>query len=194
LRSTTRFRSAGCRVARISAASRSWCARTLSGARGAPLRRRAWRQTDSTASTRAARMLRSDPGRAIERAPTVEEVIEELRVRLTLVALRARDDSEDARVCGPSATGLGLPMVLSSRLSQRTKRGSQARPDGSPAPRQTRPCGPVPAPPLRTSPCCPRIPGKPSATQKRSSRHGCRTAGARRRRSFRAQGAKSRTF
>jgi hypothetical protein len=31
LRSTTRFRSPGCRVARISAASRSWCARTSSG-------------------------------------------------------------------------------------------------------------------------------------------------------------------
>ena len=43
----------------------------------------------------------------IERAPTVEEVIDELRVRLTLVALRAQEDGEDARVCGPSATGLG---------------------------------------------------------------------------------------
>ena len=63
-------------------------------------------------------MLRSDPGRAIDRAPTVEDVLEELPVRLTLVALRGRDDSEDARVSGPSATGLGLPIVLSSRLSQ----------------------------------------------------------------------------
>jgi hypothetical protein len=63
----------------------------------------------------------------IERAPTVEEVIDELRARLTLVASRAQEDGEDARVCGPSATGLGLPTVLSSRLSQRTMSGCLAQ-------------------------------------------------------------------
>jgi hypothetical protein len=62
----------------------------------------------------------------LERAPTVEEVIDELRVRLTLVALRAQADGEVARVRGPSATGLGLPTVLSSRLSQRTRRHQSA--------------------------------------------------------------------
>ncbi len=51
---------------------------------------------------------------------TVEEVVDELRARLTLVASRAQEDGEVARVRGPSATGLGLPTVLSSRLSQRT--------------------------------------------------------------------------
>jgi hypothetical protein len=56
----------------------------------------------------------------IERPPTVEEVIDELRARLTLVASRAQEDGEVARVRGPSATGLGLPTVLSSRLSHRT--------------------------------------------------------------------------
>jgi hypothetical protein len=34
----------------------------------------------------------------IERPPTVEEVIDELRAGLTLVALRALEDGEDARV------------------------------------------------------------------------------------------------
>jgi hypothetical protein len=69
-------------------------------------------------------MLRPGPAVPIERPPTVEEVIDELRARLTLVALRAQEDGEVARVRGPSATGLGLPAVLSSRLSQRTKPGS----------------------------------------------------------------------
>jgi hypothetical protein len=52
------------------------------GARGAPLRRRARRQTVSTASTRAARTLR--PGAAVptKRPPTAEEVIDEPRARL----------------------------------------------------------------------------------------------------------------
>jgi hypothetical protein len=38
---------------------------------------------------RAARMLRPGPAVPIERAPTVEEGIDELRARLTLVAMRA---------------------------------------------------------------------------------------------------------
>jgi hypothetical protein len=62
-------------------------------------------------------MLRPGPAVPIERPPTVEEVIDELRARLTLVALRAQEDGEVARVRGPSAAGLGLPTVLSSRLS-----------------------------------------------------------------------------
>jgi hypothetical protein len=65
-------------------------------------------------------MLCPGPAVPIERPPTVEEVIDELRARLTLVALRAQEDGEVARVRGPSATGLGLPTVLSSRLSHRT--------------------------------------------------------------------------
>jgi hypothetical protein len=56
----------------------------------------------------------------IERPPAVEEVIDELRARLTLVALRAQEDGEVARDRGPSATGLRLPTVLSNRLSHRT--------------------------------------------------------------------------
>jgi hypothetical protein len=69
-------------------------------------------------------MLRPGPAVPIERPPTVEEVIDELRARLTLVALRAQEDRELARVRGPSATGLGLPTLLSSRLSHRTNRDS----------------------------------------------------------------------
>ena len=49
-------------------------------------------------------MLRPGPAVPIERPPTVEEVIDELRARLTLVALRAQEDGEVARVRGPSAT------------------------------------------------------------------------------------------
>jgi hypothetical protein len=90
LRSTTRFGSPGCRVARISAAGRSWCARTLSGRSAAPLRRRARRQTVSTASTRAARMLRPRPAVPVERPPTVEEVIDELRARLGAIHRRSQ--------------------------------------------------------------------------------------------------------
>jgi hypothetical protein len=62
-------------------------------------------------------MLRPGPAVPIERPTTVEEVIDELRARLTLVASRAQEDGEVARVRGPSATGLGRPPVLSSRLS-----------------------------------------------------------------------------
>ena len=69
-------------------------------------------------------MLRPDPAVPTERPPTVEEVIDELRARLTLVALRAQEDGEVARVRGPSATGFGLPTVLSSRLSHRTHTSS----------------------------------------------------------------------
>ncbi|MCW3049928.1 MAG: hypothetical protein JWO74_4212 [Solirubrobacterales bacterium] len=69
-------------------------------------------------------MLRPGPAVPIERPPTVEEVIDELRARLTLVALRAQEDGEVARVRGPSAAGLGLPTVLSSRLSHRTSTGT----------------------------------------------------------------------
>ena len=65
-------------------------------------------------------MLRPGPAVPIERPPTVEEVIDELRARLTLVALRAQEDGEVARVHGPSATGLEPPTVLSGRLSHRT--------------------------------------------------------------------------
>jgi len=66
-------------------------------------------------------MLRRGPAVPIERPPTVEEVIAELRARLTLVASPAQQDGEVARVRGPSATRLGLPTVLSSRLSHRMK-------------------------------------------------------------------------
>jgi hypothetical protein len=69
-------------------------------------------------------MLRPGPAVPIERPPTVEEVIDELRARLTLVALRAQEDGEVARLRGPSATRLGLPTVLSSRLSHRTTSSS----------------------------------------------------------------------
>jgi hypothetical protein len=51
---------------------------------------------------RAARVLRPGPAVPIERPPTVEEVIDELRARLTRVALRAQEDGEVARVRGPS--------------------------------------------------------------------------------------------
>jgi hypothetical protein len=51
-----------------------------------------------------------------------------LRARLTLVALRAQEDGEVARGRGPSASGLGVPTVLSSRLSQRTTRRRPAAP------------------------------------------------------------------
>ena len=61
----------------------------------------------------AARMLRPDPAVPIERPLTLEEVLDELRVRLTLVALRAQEDGEVARARGPSATGLGVPTLLS---------------------------------------------------------------------------------
>jgi hypothetical protein len=71
-------------------------------------------------------MLRPGPAVPIERPPTIEEVIDELRARLTLVASRAQEDGEVARVRGPSATGLGLPTVLSSRLSYRTISGCAA--------------------------------------------------------------------
>ena len=76
-------------------------------------------------------MLRPGPAVPIERPPTVEEVIDELRARLTLVASRAQKDGEVARVRSPSATGLGLPTVLSSRLSHRTtsRRLGDARAD-----------------------------------------------------------------
>jgi len=50
----------------------------------------------SMASTRAARMLRPDPAVPVERPLTVEEVLDELRLRLTLVALRAQEDGEVA--------------------------------------------------------------------------------------------------
>jgi hypothetical protein len=41
----------------------------------------------------------------IERPPIVEEVIDELHVALTLVALRAQEDGEVARLRGPSQLG-----------------------------------------------------------------------------------------
>jgi len=50
-------------------------------------------------------MVRPHPAVPIELPPTVEEVLDELRVRLTLVALRAHEDGEVARARGPSATG-----------------------------------------------------------------------------------------
>ena len=67
-------------------------------------------------------MLRPDPAVPIERPPTVEEVIADLRARLTLVALRAQEDGEVARVRGPSATGLGLPTALQSTVASDDKR------------------------------------------------------------------------
>jgi hypothetical protein len=39
-------------------------------------------------------MLRPDPAVPIERPPTGEEVLDEIRARLTLVALRAQEDGE----------------------------------------------------------------------------------------------------
>jgi hypothetical protein len=71
LRSNDSLEIAGCR-------SRDDIARRAAAARGAPLRRRARRQTVSTASTRAALMPRPGPAVPIERPPTVEEVIDEL--------------------------------------------------------------------------------------------------------------------
>src|SRR5215207_258502 len=54
-------------------------------------------------------MLPLDPAVLIERPLTVEEVLDELRVRLTLVGLRAQEDGEVARARGPAATGLEVP-------------------------------------------------------------------------------------
>jgi hypothetical protein len=60
----------------------------------------------------------------IERPPTIEEVIDELRARLTLVALRAQDDGEVARVRGRSenrvrtADGALQSTVASDELQQ----------------------------------------------------------------------------
>src|SRR5215218_8870470 len=78
-----------CGVARISARAPILACADLERARGALLRRRARRQTVSTASTRAARMLRPGPAVPIERPPTLEEVIDELRPRLTPERARA---------------------------------------------------------------------------------------------------------
>jgi hypothetical protein len=50
-------------------------------------------------------MLRPDPAVPIERPLTVEEVLDELRVRLTLVASRAQEDAEVAQARGRSALG-----------------------------------------------------------------------------------------
>jgi hypothetical protein len=85
----------------------------------------------SPSSTRAARMLRPGPAVPIERPPTVEEVHRRAPRRLAPRCVASAGGHRGRSRRGPSATGLGLPTVLSTRLSHRTNRSGAGRPPAS---------------------------------------------------------------
>jgi len=72
-------------------------------------------------------MLRPDPAVPIERPLTVEEVLDELRVPLTLVALRAKEDAELAQARGPSAQGWECDGPLQSTVATDEKQEGRGR-------------------------------------------------------------------
>ena len=74
----------------------------------------------------AARMLHPDPAPPIERPLTVEEVLEELRVRLTLLRCEHRRTARSLEPVARPQSGLECRLSSPVRLLQRTKSSSRA--------------------------------------------------------------------